>query len=72
MSTQLEWLEAQALALTPGERAAFATWLLASLEEDDGVGQAWAAEVDRRITLLESGAAQGLPAQQAIAQVRAE
>ena len=71
METELEKLEAQALNLTPGERAALAQRLLASLEEDAEIEEAWAAEVDRRVAEVESGAVQLIPIAEALAQVRA-
>ena len=71
MGSQLEFLEAEALKLTPGERAAFAQLLLASLDEDAEIEDAWAAETERRISDIESGAAQVIPIADALAQVRA-
>jgi putative addiction module component (TIGR02574 family) len=70
MENQLEVLEAQALKLTAGERAAFARFLLASLDEDVEIEEAWALEVDRRIADVESGAVQPIPLAKALAQVR--
>ena len=58
---QLEMLEADALKLTTGERAAFAPLLLASLDEDAQIEEAWATEVERRIAEVESGAVQLIP-----------
>jgi putative addiction module component (TIGR02574 family) len=71
MRNQLEALEAEALKLTVGERVAFAQLLLASLDEDAEIEEAWATEVDRRIAGVESGAVQVIPIAQALAQVRA-
>ena len=71
MRTQLEILEAEALQLTSGERAAFAQLLLASLDEDAEIEDAWAAEVERRITDVENGTVQVIPITEALAQVRA-
>ncbi len=71
MGNQLELLEAEALKLTAGERAAFAQILLASLDEDADVEETWAVETERRIADIESGAAQGIPIADALAQVRA-
>lgn len=55
MSSQLETVEAQALKLTAEERAQLADRLLASLFEDHEVEEAWAVEVERRITEIEGG-----------------
>ena len=71
MGNQLELLEAEALKLTVCERAAFAQHLLASLDEDAEIEDAWAAETERRIGEIESGAVQTIPIADALAQVRA-
>ena len=71
MGNQLELLEAEALKLTTGERAAFAQLLLASLDEDAEVEEAWAVETERRLAETESGAVQAIPIADALAQVRA-
>jgi len=71
METQLELLESEALKLTPGERAALAQRLLASLDEDAEIEDAWAAEIERRIAEVESGAVQVIPIAEALARVRA-
>lgn len=71
MGIQLEMLEAEALKLAPDERAAFAQRLLASLDEDAGIEEAWATEIERRIADVESGAVQLIPISEALAQVRA-
>lgn len=71
MENQLELLEAEALKLTVGERAAFAQLLLASLDEDAEIEDAWAAETERRIGEIESGAVQTIPIADALVQVRA-
>lgn len=71
METELEKLEAEALKLTSGERAALAQRLLASLEEDAEIDEAWAVEVERRIAEVESGAVQLIPIEEALARVRA-
>lgn len=71
MENQLELLEAEALKLTAGERAAFAQMLLASLEEDAEIDAAWAEEIERRVVDIESGVVQLIPIADALAQVRA-
>ena len=71
MDTELEKLEAEALKLGLGERAALAQRLLASLEEDTEIEEAWAQEVERRIAEIESGAVQLIPIEEALARVRA-
>ena len=64
-------MEAEALKLTTGERAAVAQLLLASLDEDAEVEEAWAAEVERRILDVENGVTQLIPIADALAQARA-
>ena len=71
LDIELEMLEAEALKLTSGERAAVAQLLLAGLDEDTEIEEAWAAEVERRIAEVESGAVQVIPISEALAQVRA-
>lgn len=71
MDTQLEVLESEALKLTSGERAALAQRLLASLDEDAEIEDAWASEVARRIVDVESGAVPVIPIAEALARVRA-
>ncbi len=71
METRFEILESEVLRLSPGERAALAQRLLASLDEDAEIEEAWAAEVERRIAEVESGAVQVIPMAEALAQVRA-
>ena len=71
MDTTLEILEERALTLTVSERAALAQRLLASLDEDQELDDAWAAELDRRIAAVESGEMKTIPIAEALAQVRA-
>jgi len=71
MVTQLEMLEAEALNLTSGERAAFAQLLLSSLDEDVELETAWAVEVEKRIAAIERGETGTIPLSDALAQVRA-
>ena len=71
METQLEILESEALKLTPGERAALAQRLLASLDEDSEIADTWATEIERRIAEVESGTVQVIPIAEALTRVRA-
>ena len=71
MDTTLEILEERAMTLTVSERAALAQRLLASLDEDSEIDDAWAAEADRRIAEIESGVVKTIPIAEALAQVRA-
>ena len=71
MSSQLEEVEAEALKLTPEERAHLADRLLASLSEDAEVEDDWAIEVERRVADIESSRAHLVSAAEAIARARA-
>jgi putative addiction module component (TIGR02574 family) len=71
MSNQLEIVEAQALKLSPEERAQLADRLVASLFKDQDIEDAWAAEVERRIDEIEGGRATLIPAANSIARARA-
>ena len=71
MSNQLEIVEAQALKLSPEERAQLADRLITSLFEDYEIEGAWAVEVERRIEEIESGRAKLIPAADSIARARA-
>ena len=71
MGRKLELLEAEALQLSASERAAFAQVLLASLDEDAELEEAWAMETERRISDIESGTVQTISIADALAQVRA-
>jgi putative addiction module component (TIGR02574 family) len=70
MSTQFATLEAEALKLSPEERVLLADHLLASLGTHDELEEAWAAEIDRRLSEVESGLATLVPSEQAIKRAR--
>jgi putative addiction module component (TIGR02574 family) len=70
MSTRLEVLEAEALKLTDSERASLAQRLLASLDANSEVEEAWAAEVQRRIEAVERDDVQDIPIAEAVATLR--
>jgi putative addiction module component (TIGR02574 family) len=71
MGNQLEILEAEALKLSPSERAVFAKHLLASLDEDESIQDAWAIEIERRVTEIENGTLPLIKLDKALAQIRA-
>ena len=71
MAIQFEVLEAEALKLGTAERARLVEHLIASLDEDSEIEEAWAAEVERRIEAVETGSVQLIPAADVIAQARA-
>jgi putative addiction module component (TIGR02574 family) len=71
VSTNLELLEAEVLRLAPVERSHLLERLIASLDSDPEVEQAWEREADRREAELESGSIVEVPGQEAIARLRA-
>ena len=72
MSTTVEALEAEAMQLSAAERARLVERLIASLDTDPEVQEAWAAEVERRNAQIESGAASLIPGPEALAKLKAE
>lgn len=70
MSTSLEALEAEVLKLAPAERSHLLERLVASLDSDPEVEQAWEREADRREAELESGAVAVVPGEEAIGRLR--
>ena len=72
MSTTVEILEVEALRLSATERGLLIERLIASLDVDPGVDDAWAAEVERRNAEIESGAVSLLSGSEALAELKAE
>jgi len=70
MSTKLAVLEAEALKLSPEDRALLADHVLASLRRQDEVEEAWSAEVHRRLAEVEAGDVSLIPVEQAIQHAR--
>jgi putative addiction module component (TIGR02574 family) len=71
MGTKLEVLEAEILQLAPVERSHLLRRLIASLDSDPEVEEAWEREADRREGELESGSVSAVSGQEAIARLRA-
>ena len=71
MSTSLEVLEAEVLRLAPADRSHLLERLIASLDSDPEVEEAWEREADRREAELESGSIAAIPEQEAMARLRA-
>ena len=72
MSSSLEALEAELLQLPATERARLVERLIASLDADPEVEEAWAAEVERRQAEIESGAVPLLPGPETLARLKAK
>jgi putative addiction module component (TIGR02574 family) len=64
-------LEAELLKLSSHERARLAEVLIASLNEEDEIAQAWADEAERRYEQLRSGEVEAVPAEDVFARLRA-
>ena len=71
MPNTLELIEAQALKLSPQDRAQLADRLISSLSDDPSVEEAWAVEVERRVAEIESGRVKLIPASESLARARA-
>jgi putative addiction module component (TIGR02574 family) len=65
MASTVEVLEAEALQLPAADRARLVERLIASLDMDPQVEEAWAAEVERRNAEIESGAVSLIPGPEA-------
>lgn len=72
MSSTREDLEAEALQLSATERARLVERLIASLDIDPAVEDAWATEVERRNAEIESGAVSMVSGPESLAKLKAE
>ncbi|MGB4857869.1 MAG: addiction module protein [Dokdonella sp.] len=70
MTTSLEVLEAEALKLAPADRSHLLERIIASLDADPEVEEAWEWEADRREASLVSGSAVEVPGQEAMDRLR--
>lgn len=63
MATSARKLFKEAMRLKPQERAALTGLLIESLEpeSEEGVAEAWLAEIERRMAELDSGSVQTVP-----------
>ncbi len=68
----LQRIEADALRLSPDERAALAERLWASVEGSDSPDPAWEAEIRRRMQEVDSGAVHCRPWDEVMAELRAK
>jgi putative addiction module component (TIGR02574 family) len=68
----VETLEAAALQLTLPDRARLVERLIATLDADPDVEEAWAAEVERRQAEIENGTVSLLPGPETLAELKAE
>jgi putative addiction module component (TIGR02574 family) len=70
MRSTVEDVESAAMQLPRAERARLAERLIASLDEDTEIEQAWAEEIRRRVEELRSGAVQPIPGEQVFAELK--
>ena len=68
----VEMLEAAALQLNPADRARLIDRLIATLDADPQVKEAWAAEVERRQSEIENGNVSLLPGPETLARLKAD
>lgn len=72
MPMPLDALEAEVLNLPAFERSHLLDRLIASLEADPDIQEAWALEAERRDTEVEEGKAALVPGEEILARLRAE
>jgi putative addiction module component (TIGR02574 family) len=68
----VETLEAATLQLTPADRARLVDRLIATLDADPEVEEAWAAKVERRQSEIENGTVSLLPGSETLVKLKAE
>ncbi len=71
MSTPIEAVEAEAMKLSPSERADLADKLWLSVHSLDEVETAWEAEIAHRIEELDAGRTESIPYEVVRAELRA-
>lgn len=72
MPTPIEIVEAEAMKLTPVERADLADKLWLSVHSKDEVDAAWEAEIARRIGQIDRGEVECIPWETVMAELRAK
>ena len=71
MNATLEIVEAAALQLDPEERAELIERLIDTVVPPPPLHPAWEAEIERRVTELDAGLVQSIPAEEVFARLRA-
>ncbi len=72
MPTTLEALEAEVLRLSPLDRSQLLDRLIASLDVDQALVDAWDREASRRDAEIESGTSTPIPGREVLARLRAD
>ena len=71
MSLTYDQIAAEAMRLSPEERADLADKLWVSVDTPEAVATAWDAEIERRIAQIDSGEVETIPFEQVLAKTRA-
>lgn len=71
MPTHIEVLEAEVLSLSTAERSRLRERLIASLDVDPEIEEAWVGEAEKREAELVSGSVVPVPGDEAMARLRA-
>jgi putative addiction module component (TIGR02574 family) len=69
-SVSIHDIEAEVLKLPSHERARLAEVLIASLDDEDEIAQAWIDTAERRYEELRAGAVKAIPAEEVFARFR--
>lgn len=72
MPMQLDALETEVLKLSPAERSHLLDRLVASLEADSEIADAWALEAERRDAEIDAGQVALVPGAEVLARLRAQ
>lgn len=69
MPTHIEVLEAEVLSLSIAERSRLLERLIASLDADPAIEEAWVAEAGRREAEINNGSVAAVPGDEALARL---
>lgn len=69
MSLTIDQLKAEAMKLSPEERADLADWLWISATPREEVKAAWDAEIARRVAEIDAGNVDCIPAEEVFARI---
>ena len=72
MSMTLKQLKAEAMKLSPEDRADLADWLWVSATPREDVEAAWDAEIARRVAAMDAGEAKFVSADEVMAKIDAK
>lgn len=72
ISLTYDQIAAEAMLLSPEERANLADMLWMSVDTPEAVAAAWDAEIERRVAQIDNGAVETIPFEQVMAELRAK